>query len=88
MPVYWWDLFETSSLLLKGKFFDSGRVVGFDNREWMRAFTHGDFAIFRLTPDKYHYNHTPVAGIVSACYEIPGKYHSCNPGVIVTTVTP
>ena len=48
----------------------------------------GDFAVFRLTPDKYHYNHTPVAGIVADIYEIAGGYHSCNPGAVVEIVTP
>jgi phosphatidylserine decarboxylase len=52
------------------------------------VFAAGDFAIFRLTPEKYHYNHTPIAGIVLDCYEIPGRYHSCNPHAVVQTVTP
>jgi len=79
---------ETSSLFLKGKSFDYEELLGHDNGRWTQAFAHGDFAIFRLTPDKYHYNHTPVAGIVSAFYEIPGGYQPCNPGVIVAAVTP
>jgi phosphatidylserine decarboxylase len=52
------------------------------------VFQNGEFAIFRLTPDKYHYNHTPVAGKVVDIYEIPGGYHSCNPGAVVAEATP
>src|SRR5712692_6572676 len=79
---------ETSSLFLKGKFFDYDELLDCNKPAWVNAFADGDFAIFRLTPDKYHYNHTPVAGVVADFYEIPGGYHSCNPGLVVTTVTP
>jgi len=79
---------ETSHLYIKGKFFDYGELLGNDKQEWLNAFNDGDFAIFRLTPDKYHYNHTPVAGQVEDFYEIDGVYHSCNPAAVVTVVTP
>ena len=52
------------------------------------TFQDGDFAIFRLTPDEYHYNHAPVSGVVVDCYEVDGTYHSCNPGPIISVVTP
>ena len=45
----------------------------------IRFFADGDFAICRLTPDKYHYNHLPVSGRVVDIYEVDGCYHSCNP---------
>ncbi len=79
---------ESSALFLKEKFFAFEELFGADRREWHRAFTGGDFAVFRLTPDKYHYNHTPVAGRVADIYEIPGGYNSCNPGAVVEVVTP
>lgn len=82
------SLRETSALFLKGKFFDHEELLGRDKRLWLKAFAGGDFAIFRLTPEKYHYNHTPVAGVVLDFYELPGEYHSCNPGMVVTAVTP
>jgi phosphatidylserine decarboxylase len=82
------SLSEMSSLFLKEKFFDLVELVGKDNPKWVDAFCGGDFAIFRLTPDKYHYNHTPVAGKVKDIYEITGGYHSCNPGAVITMVTP
>jgi phosphatidylserine decarboxylase len=82
------SLKETSSLFLKDKFFDLEELIGRDKPLWIKAFCGGDFAIFRLTPEKYHYNHTPVAGEVVDIYEIPGGYHSCNPGAVVTVVTP
>jgi phosphatidylserine decarboxylase len=79
---------ETSQLFLKEKFFDYAEFLGADKREWLRAFAGGDFAVFRLTPDKYHHNHTPVAGKVVDVYEIGGGFHSCNPGAVVQVVTP
>jgi phosphatidylserine decarboxylase len=79
---------ETSILFIKSKFFQFDKLLGEEKQEWMTAFRHGDFAIFRLTPDKYHYNHMPVTGVVQDFYEIPGDYHSCNPGAVVTVVTP
>ncbi|HKJ05688.1 MAG TPA: phosphatidylserine decarboxylase [Geopsychrobacteraceae bacterium] len=82
------SLDEVSSLQIKGKFFAYEELLGRQNRQWLDAFRSGDFAIFRLTPDKYHYNHTPVAGKVVDYYEIDGSYHSCNPQAIVTEATP
>lgn len=77
-----------SGLFAKGKFFDFEELLGADKRRWLEAFDGGDFAVFRLTPDKYHYNHTPVAGRVVDAYELDGGYHSCNPGAVVEVVTP
>ncbi|MDQ7785146.1 MAG: phosphatidylserine decarboxylase [Desulfomonilaceae bacterium] len=79
---------ETSALFLKEKFFSFEELVGRDRQCWISAFEDGDFAVFRLTPDKYHYNHTPVSGEVIDVYEISGAYHSCNPGATVRVVTP
>jgi phosphatidylserine decarboxylase len=82
------SLHETSALFLKGKFFDLEELLGADRREWLRAFDGGDFAVFRLTPDKYHYNHVPVSGRVADIYPIAGQCHACNPGAIVAVATP
>ncbi len=79
---------ERSTLFLKGKFFDYGELLGPERRDWLRAFLNGDFAVFRLTPEKYHYTHVPVSGKVVDIYEIAGGYHSCNPGAVVALVTP
>src|SRR4029453_17322580 len=46
------------------------------------------FCRLRLTPEKYHYNHTPVAGVICDFYENDGDYHSCNPGPVVSLATP
>lgn len=73
---------------LKGKFFDFAELLGEDEEEWQDSFREGECAIFRLTPEKYHYNHVPVSGRVVALYEIGGVYHSCNPGAVVEMVTP
>jgi phosphatidylserine decarboxylase len=78
---------DCSLLFLKEKFFDLEELFG-PRREWLRAFAGGDFAVFRLTPDKYHYNHSPVSGRVIEIFEVAGEYHSCNPGAVVQVVTP
>lgn len=82
------SLASDSPLFLKGKFFDYQELLGTEKRRWLDAFADGEYAVFRLTPDKYHYNHTPVAGKVVDFYEIAGSYHSCNPGAVVEMVTP
>lgn len=79
---------ETSMVFLKEKFFSFEELLGSDNSVWHNAFTGGDFAVFRLTPDKYHYNHTPVSGQVIDIYAIDGGYHSCNPTAVVAVATP
>jgi phosphatidylserine decarboxylase len=79
---------DTSSLFIKGKFFDYEELFGLNKATWLKAFRQGDFAIFRLTPDKYHYNHTPVAGKAVDFYQIPGLYHACNPNAVVSVATP
>ncbi|OGP67810.1 MAG: phosphatidylserine decarboxylase [Deltaproteobacteria bacterium RBG_16_44_11] len=79
---------ETSSIFIKGKFFDYEEMLGLNKKTWLAAFRDGDFAIFRLTPEKYHYNHTPVAGKVIDFYPISGSYHACNPNAVVSVVTP
>jgi len=79
---------KNSALFIKGKFFDFFELIGRDKPQWLNAFDQGSFAVTRLTPDKYHYNHTPVAGTVLDVYEIDGHFHSCNPGAVVREVTP
>lgn len=82
------SLDEASTLEIKGKFFAFDELLGRDRPEWQEVFRGGDYALFRLTPDKYHYNHTPVAGRVVDFYRIDGSFHSCNPEAIVTETTP
>ena len=79
---------ETSALFIKDKFFSFDELLGGEQRPWRAAMRDGDFALFRLTPDKYHYNHSPVSGEVADIYEIDGAFNSCNPGAIVTVATP
>jgi phosphatidylserine decarboxylase len=82
------DLSPGQPLFLKGKLFDLGELLGAGKVTWRRAFREGRAAVFRLTPDRYHYNHTPVAGRVEDIYEVDGLYHSCNPAAVVQAVTP
>ena len=78
---------DTSLLYIKDKFFEYTELLGHESF-WLDTFAHGDFALLRLTPDKYHYNHVPVTGRVVDHYEIDGGYHACNPSAIVAMVTP
>jgi phosphatidylserine decarboxylase len=77
-----------SQLFLKEKFFHFQELIGSEKREWLRAFSKGSYAIFRLTPEKYHYNHVPVSGKVVDIYELDGMYHSCNPGAVIEEAAP
>lgn len=82
------SLSETSSFFIKGKFFDFEELIGRDKQTWISTFQDGEFALFRLTPEKYHYNHMPVSGKIIDFYQIAGSYHSCNPHAVLTVVTP
>ncbi|MBN2687788.1 MAG: phosphatidylserine decarboxylase, partial [Deltaproteobacteria bacterium] len=82
------SLSETSQLFLKDKFFEYEELLGETATTWHNAFYEGNFAIVRLTPEKYHYNHVPVTGTVVAIYELPGSYHPCNPAVVLSIATP
>jgi phosphatidylserine decarboxylase len=80
------SLSDDSVFFIKEKFFSFEEILG--RPRWSKAFAHGDFAVFRLTPEKYHYNHVPVSGVVRDYYEIDGFFHSCNPGAVAREVTP
>jgi len=82
------SLSSTSLLHVKEKFFSYEELLGPVNHRWLDTFRNGVFAVFRLTPEKYHYNHVPVSGTVVDVYELPGVYHSCNPGAVLTEATP
>lgn len=76
------SLKDTPELFIKGKFFSAMELLGEDS-PWCAPFAQSDFALFRLTPDKYHYNHAPVSGEVVDIYELDGSYHSCNPRAVI-----
>jgi len=82
------SLQETSGLFIKGKFFEFPELLGGEGSRWTRRFGEGDFAVFRLTPEKYHYTHVPAAGCVADFYAVSGRYHSCNPNAAVQLLTP
>jgi phosphatidylserine decarboxylase len=82
------SLLETSGLFIKGKFFEFPELLGGKGSRWTRRFAEGDFAVFRLTPEKYHYTHVPAAGEVTDFYSVNGRYHSCNPHAAVRLLTP
>lgn len=81
------SLSEVARVFIKEKFFSFEELLG-GKEAWVDRFQAGDFAIFRLTPEHYHYNHAPVSGRVIDFYEIEGTYHSCNPAAVVAVVTP
>lgn len=78
----------SQSFFLKEKFFSFDELLGIKKRRWIEAFSAGHFAVFRLTPEKYHYNHLPVSGTIADIYTIDGTYHSCNPTAVVAETTP
>jgi phosphatidylserine decarboxylase len=82
------SLRDHSLLFVKRKFFDLKELLAFDKEKWVTAFQGGDFAVFRLTPDKYHYNHAPVSGKVVDFYAVEGSYHSCNPSAVMALADP
>lgn len=74
---------DASQFFIKEKFFEYEELIGRHKPAWGDAFQDGDVAVFRLTPEKYHYNHTPVAGRVLDVYELDGGYRPCNPGALM-----
>jgi phosphatidylserine decarboxylase len=78
---------QSSGLNLKQKFFSFPELLG-DGSPWQRSFEAGDYAVFRLTPEKYHYTHSPVAGRVLDIYSVEGRYYPCNPNAAVQLITP
>jgi phosphatidylserine decarboxylase len=78
---------EHGILFIKEKHYTIGELLGERGSNWDRLFRDGDFAVFRLTPDKYHYNHVPVSGVVADVYEVDGSFHSCNPSAVVAAGT-
>ncbi len=75
-----------SALFIKNKFFGITELLGL-NSPWYHRFNDGDYAVFRLTPDKYHYNHFPVSGRIVDYYTVDGKYHSCNPAAQIAVAS-
>ena len=80
------SLVETSSLFIKEKLFGLGELLG-DKKKHTNYFEQGEYAVFRLTPDKYHYNHLPVSGEVVDIFEVDGTYHSCNPSATIAVAS-
>ena len=75
-------------LPVKEKFFTLEELLTTKRNNWCDRFRGSDWAIFRLTAEKYHYNHVPVTGKLVDFYEIDGSYHSCNPSAVIQVVTP
>jgi phosphatidylserine decarboxylase len=82
------SLDDSSQLYIKGKLFHYDELLGASQPQWLEEFLGGDYAVFRLTPEKYHYNHSPVGGQVVDHYEIDGAFHSCNPGAAIAVAAP
>ncbi len=82
------SLSADSVLNIKHKFFELEELLGAEGRWALPRFQRGEWAIARLTPDKYHYTHAPVSGRVRAFYELDGRYQSCHPAVVIAQATP
>jgi phosphatidylserine decarboxylase len=79
---------EQNLLFVKEKFFSFPELLGPWVNRWQVGFADGDCCVCRLTPEKYHFNHSPVSGRVLDLYAVEGRYHSCNPGAVSRAVTP
>lgn len=84
--MVWGSFGEGGALFIKGKFFELDELLG-SHPDW-RRFADGEWAVFRLTPDKYHWSHAPVAGVVRDFFVLDGACHACNPAAVVEVVTP
>ncbi|MCB2225524.1 MAG: phosphatidylserine decarboxylase [Desulfarculaceae bacterium] len=82
------SLERDSALYLKEKFFTFAELIGETKTRWLTALAKADYAVGRLTPDKYHYAHTPVSGRVVDHYAIGGGCHACNPTATVDGLAP
>ena len=82
------EITDLSFLPVKNKFFDCAELLGGSRSGWTDHFEGGCYAMFRLTPEKYHYSHVPVSGIVEDFYAVEGRYHSCNPNAVVQLLNP
>jgi phosphatidylserine decarboxylase len=82
------SLDESSTLYLKDKFFAFSELLGAEKPSLHKRFDGGDYAVFRLTPEKYHYTHAPVSGVVQEIYGVDGCYHSCNPSSAIAVAGP
>jgi len=51
-------------------------------------YTHGTLAIFRLSPNDYHWFHMPAPGTPRPATLIPGRLHSVNPLVYKKNIQP
>lgn len=79
---------DDNLLPVKEKFFTLEELLSPEKAEWSHRFYGSHWAIFRLTAEKYHYNHAPVSGTLVDFYDIDGSYHSCNPSAVIQMVTP
>lgn len=79
---------ESPALPIKDKFFELPELLGGSKVRWTQHFRNGDYAVLRLTPEKYHYTHSPATGRVEDFYAVDGRYHSCNPNATVRLLTP
>jgi phosphatidylserine decarboxylase len=81
------SLAPNTRLSIKGKFFDLHDLLG-RSKPWGDRFEGGSWALFRLTPELYHFNHCPVSGVVEDFYDMGSAFHSCNPSASIEMVTP
>ncbi len=72
-------------VFVKEKFFSLPELVGDEAAHRVRG---GSVVVLRLTPERYHYTHAPVAGVVTARRVVDGVFHACNPSAVVVEVTP
>jgi phosphatidylserine decarboxylase len=73
-------------LSIKEKFISVATLLG--KQPWSDVFSASGGIVVRLTPDVYHYVHSPVSGHIIDAYDIEGQFHSCNPTALVSFDAP
>lgn len=68
---------DATKLWIKGVSFSVGALL--KDEQLAEYFDGGSLIIARLAPQDYHRFHSPVDGIVTMNYHIPGTYYTVNP---------
>ncbi len=77
---------EDAMVSVKRRFFSVPELLA--KQTWASQLGAGRGISVRLTPEVYHYVHSPVSGKVLDVYDVDGAYHSCNPSALVSFDSP
>lgn len=77
------NLESDQDFFIKDRFFSMSDLLG-GFMTYTAIFHGGDFAIFRLAPDDYHYYHNCVSGVIEDIYKVEGRLASVSPVALGT----